>query len=79
MPKLAGLINKHLGTIADTDTFLGTVKTEAKQQGITIKQLFWFLRLALMGQVNGPGIHELITILGVDESKKRIENALAIL
>jgi glutamyl-tRNA synthetase len=79
MPKLKELITKHLGSLENTDAFLQAVKAEVKEQGITIKQLFWFLRLALMGQVNGPGIHDLIAILGVDESKKRIERALAIL
>lgn len=79
MPTLKELISKHIGNIENSDAFLTSLKTEAKEAGIPLKQLFWFLRLALMGEVNGPGIHDLIAILGVEESKKRIEKALAVI
>ena len=79
MQPLADLIKKHLGTTENSDAFLTALKTEAKELGIPLKQLFWFLRLALMGQVNGPSIHDLIAILGTQESGKRIENALALI
>ena len=67
------LIGKNLSSISDSSAFLTTLKSEAKEKSIPIKQLFWFLRLALMGEVNGPSIHDLITILGASESKKRID------
>lgn len=79
MQKLADLIKKHIGQIKNIDAFLTKLKAEATKIGIPVKQLFWFLRLALMGQVNGPSIHDLIAILGMDESRKRIESAIAIL
>lgn len=77
MQALKSIIKMHLPSIQDADTFLSAIKSDAKKQNIPIKQLFWFLRLALMGQVNGPGIHELIAILGTEQSKQRIERALA--
>ena len=66
------LLSDHLNTSEDIDG----LKKSAKQAGIPIKQLFWFLRLALMGQTNGPSIHDLIAMLGVEESKQRIERLL---
>lgn len=71
--KLQDLITQHLDTIENLDA----LKADAKKSGIPLKQLFWFLRLALMGKVNGPGIHELITILGKQESINRIQPLLA--
>lgn len=78
MQTLTSIIKAQLSAIQDADTFLLALKTEAKKQSIPIKQLFWFLRLALMGKVNGPGIHELIAILGTQQSKGRIDRALAL-
>lgn len=73
---LKSMIQEQLSNITDVDTFVNNLKSEAKKHAIPIKQLFWLLRLALMGEVNGPSIHDLITILGPQESKQRIENAL---
>ena len=79
MPTVAELIKAHMDQIDNLDIFLSTLKTKAKQQSIPLKQLFWFLRLALMGRVHGPSIHDLIAILGSNESKKRIDTALNLL
>ncbi len=79
MSKIVSLIQSHLEQITDPDPFLTSVKTAAKEQNIPLKQLFWFLRLALMEQINGPSIHDLIAILGIEESKKRIEKALSLI
>lgn len=73
------LISDHLDGIAESDAFLESLKKGAKEHSIPFKQLFWALRLALMGAVHGPGIAELITILGPQESKKRIEKAVLLL
>ena len=48
----------------------------AKNKNIPLKELFWFLRLAMMGKTNGPGIHELVTMLGGQGAFDRIERAL---
>ena len=56
-----------------TQRLLDVVKASAKQQGIGMKLLFWFLRLALMGQQNGPSINDLINMLGTAESYARIK------
>lgn len=76
---LKKLIQEHLSQIDDVNAFLDALKKEAKEQGIPLKQFFWFLRLALTGKVNGPSIHDLILILGTKESTQRITKAIQLL
>ncbi len=66
---IAHLLADRLDTIEDVEG----LKAATKQAGIPMKQLFWTMRLALTGQINGPGIHELITMLGVAESRNRLK------
>jgi glutamyl-tRNA synthetase, bacterial family len=72
LPLLTSIITKNLVSIENSTDFLDTVKAQAKEAGIPMKQLFWVLRLLLTGHTNGPSIAELLTILGAQESKKRI-------
>jgi glutamyl-tRNA synthetase len=74
---IANIIRENIGHI--NDTFVDAVKAASKQHNIPIKETFWFLRLALMGEINGPSIHDLITILGPKVSKERIEQALQLI
>lgn len=73
------VVETQISALTNPDSFLELVKKAAKEKQIPLKNLFWFLRLALMGAVNGPGIAELITILGAPESKQRIEKSLNLL
>ncbi len=75
---LSMLIKPALPLIENSNVFLDTLKESTKQAKIPTKELFWFLRLALMGTINGPSIHDLITILGHHESTKRIEKAITL-
>src|SRR5579863_6205655 len=54
-------------------------KLAAKTNNIPLKELFWFLRLTLMGKTHGPSIHELLEILGSVTAQKRIDKALELL
>lgn len=74
--KLAVLIREHLAALVNPETFVSTLKQEAKKHNIPLSQLFWFLRMALMGKEQGPAIHELIAMLGVQEARSRIEKVL---
>lgn len=77
---LVGIINEHKNIrINNPEAFLTQVKSEAKDKNVPLKELFWFLRLALMGKTNGPGIIELIGMLGSDVANKRIEKMLVML
>ncbi len=70
------IIKDHLDAIGDVDAFVQSIKQEAKNKNIPLKNLFWIMRLSLTGQINGPSIHDLITILGPEESKKRIKKVI---
>ncbi len=76
---LADLIEKHLDTMTDSSAFVQTLKTELKKIEMPLKQLFWFLRLALMGSTQGPAIHALINMLGAQKAEKRIRSTLELL
>ncbi len=59
-----------------SETFLNKIKEYIKAANITPKEAFSYLRYALTGSPKGPGVGELIEILGYDKSKKRIEKLL---
>lgn len=69
-------LKDHLHMLGETEQFLGHLKEMAKKNQMPLKHAYWFLRIALMGSLNGPSIHELVEMLGVDEAKQRIERAL---
>jgi len=59
--------------------FAPHIKLAAKNNNVPLKELFWFLRLAMMGKINGPGIGELVEMLGGKEALARIEKVLNLL
>jgi glutamyl/glutaminyl-tRNA synthetase len=65
--------------LTDSQQFSTQIKNSAKEIGLPLKELFWFLRLAMMGKTNGPGIHELVEMLGYKQAFKRIDEALHLL
>ncbi|HXW86130.1 MAG TPA: glutamate--tRNA ligase [Candidatus Bathyarchaeia archaeon] len=70
-------ITQHLLTLEnDPDMFVESVKKDAKKNTVPLQQLFTTLRLMIMGHPHGPGIKELIQLLGIPESKKRLELGL---
>jgi len=74
---LLRVIEEHKNLLITNPTeFTPAVKLAAKNNNIPLKELFWFLRLALMGKTNGPGIAELVDMLGGAEALKRIEKML---
>lgn len=72
---IAPISKEHLSK----DYFIEGIKKEALAHKIPTKQLFWFLRLALMGTTHGPSIPDLIRILGPQSSFDRISYALTLL
>jgi len=41
-----------------------------------LKELFWFVRLALTGKTNGPAIQDLLSMLGSEQAQERLQTAL---
>jgi len=70
--------NKQL-LLTNEAEFTPQIKLAAKNSGLSLKELFWFLRLAMIGKTNGPGIHELVSMLGGQEAFKRIEKLLQLI
>jgi nondiscriminating glutamyl-tRNA synthetase len=50
-----------------------------KELGIKGKDLYWPLRVALSGKVKGPDLGSIISILGPERVKARLESALSLL
>ncbi len=77
LPAVAQLVAAHLNLITTPAEFLTATKTAAKASGLDLKNLFSFLRFALMGSTKGPGIQELIDILGINEARRRLDTLIA--
>jgi len=73
LEKVIPLVSEQIEGLSNPETFLSILKEKAKEQTIALKALYSFLRLALMGTTKGPGIKELIIMLGNEEAKKRLE------
>jgi nondiscriminating glutamyl-tRNA synthetase len=73
IPAIATVIKATLPTLDQGALYSEQLKTAAREQQIPVKSLFWFIRLALTGKTNGPAIPELVAILGVGETEKRLQ------
>ncbi len=76
---VSDIVTSNLTHITKPENFVTAIKQSANEHNIPLKELFWFLRLAMMGSTKGPGIHELIEMLDVDETRNRIKHALELL
>lgn len=72
--KLVTLIQSHLAKIAQPADFISDLK-QALGKALPTAQLYWFIRIALMGKKDGPSLADIIQILGPQESKERITAA----
>lgn len=68
---LTNIINNALTTIDDPHTFFTTIKEACHQEKIPLKSAFRIIRVLLTGLPSGPGIKELLELLGGQEAKKR--------
>ena len=73
------ILKENIQIIDKHQQFVANLKKESKQTNLTLKEMFTVLRIALIGKSRGPGIGELIEILGTHEAKKRIEKLLDVI
>lgn len=74
---LLTIIDEHKKLLSvHAQEFVTAIKLAAKNKEVPLKELFWFLRLIMTGKINGPGIHELIEMLGGTTALNRIEKGL---
>ncbi|HNP17879.1 MAG TPA: glutamate--tRNA ligase [Fulvivirga sp.] len=60
----------------DADSARATLNEVLEAQGVKMGQVMQALRLSLTGKGSGPDLMEIIAILGSEETKKRIKNAI---
>lgn len=75
--QLFAILADNITKLEYPEDFLKNVKEQAAQAKIPNKILFASLRLMLTGSIQGAAIHDILTILGHQESRKRIENIIA--
>lgn len=73
IPVIRAIISDSRAHMRGDTHYTDILKQEARARNIPLKSLFWFMRLALTGKTDGPAIHDLILILGVEETQKRID------
>jgi len=73
------IVMEHAALLHCPTEFALNIKSSAKNKGLALKELFWFLRLAMIGKTNGPSIHELVEMLGEQQAHHRIVKALNLL
>ena len=72
------LIMPHLLTdLANPEAFLTKLKELCKEHTVPIKEAYAFVRFALTGSATGPGIKDLLVLLGAEESEKRFKRFLS--
>jgi len=76
LPIIKQHLKDQLVNVNNTDTFVNAIKKIAKDNNIPLKSFFWCIRVALTGNCEGPAIHELIRMLGAQESATRLQLAL---
>ncbi|MFC1894914.1 glutamate--tRNA ligase [Candidatus Dependentiae bacterium] len=66
------LIKNNIKDCSKPDFFLKTLKTEGKEHGLKVKEIFGPIRYLLIGKLQGPSIHDLMQILENREIEKRL-------
>lgn len=73
---LRSMVADALAVYEDSEQFIQRLKQQAKERNVPIKELFGYLRIALMGSTQGPAINELINALGSTESRERLTHVM---
>jgi len=69
---LRTMVLNEMGLLGEPEKFMEVLKKHCTTHKINHKDLYAWLRLALMGTTKGPSIKELIEILGIKEAARRI-------
>jgi len=79
------MLNSYVKLISSSDKELhiavdieGITKPFIEENGLKFPQLFQPIRIALTGGTNAPSVYDIIAILGVEETVKRINNAIEV-
>jgi len=67
--------NKNLHTPFEIESI---TKPFIEENGLKFPQLFQPIRISLTGGTNAPSVYDIIAVLGIEETIKRIKNAIAV-
>ncbi|MEA3384385.1 MAG: glutamate--tRNA ligase [Campylobacterota bacterium] len=77
------MLNSYIELLTTTETELhlacdieAITKPFIQENGLKFPQLFQPIRISLTGGTNAPSVYDIIAILGVEETKKRIHSAI---
>ncbi len=76
------IMNQLVSIISDIDDFISaniesSVKTWITEEGLSFGQVMAPLRLALVGDLKGPHLFDIMELIGKEESAGRIHNAIS--
>ena len=75
-PETPELLQKVVMIMKNTEKLSEEIKGWITSQEISFGKVMMPLRLALVGEMKGPDVFEIASIIGKEESVKRIENAI---
>lgn len=73
---LKTIVGQVIANAHDSTSSINMIKTAAQEQNIKLKDMFGFMRMGLTGTKEGPSLHELLDMLGMQESKDRLQSLL---
>ncbi|MDE0827151.1 MAG: glutamate--tRNA ligase family protein [Akkermansiaceae bacterium] len=78
-PKLLTVLAENFRALPDWTSPKDAIATSAEAEGLKPGKLMFPLRVALSGKTGGPDLGDILSILGRDESIRRIEQTIATL
>lgn len=71
---ILSILHRNLAALHDPHIFLDCLKKDAKEEGVSVKEIFSATRYFLTGRFDGIGMHDLFEMLGNAEIEKRLKN-----
>jgi glutamyl-tRNA synthetase len=72
------LLETNKDNISSIDDVENLTKPFIKEHNLKFPQLFQPIRIALTGGTTAPSVYDIVVVLGVDESIKRINTAISL-
>ena len=73
------ILEQNVKNIDNRNQFIANLKEESKAKGISPKEIFSIVRIALIGSSKGPSIRDLLEILSPEQTKERIGKMVEII
>ena len=70
------LLDEHKNELYSVDNVEAITKPFIEENGLKFPQLFQPIRIALTGGTQAPSVYDIISVLGYDETKSRLDTAI---